>query len=125
MLIASFIVLIFFFTRLSFLKPLYFISQIQDISKQEAALRDRQQAELALQQLNSDLEARVIQRTQHEYMDFVIDGTKRMQGSIENLLTYSRVNTNEQVFSTVDCHSVVQQAIANLAKFTLLDGRLL
>ena len=45
-------------------KPLYFISQIQDISKQEAALGDRQNAELALQQLNSDLEARVIQRTQ-------------------------------------------------------------
>ena len=44
--------------------PLYFISQIQDISKQEAALSDRQQAELSLQQLNSDLEARVVQRTQ-------------------------------------------------------------
>ena len=45
-------------------KPLYFISQIQDISKQEAALSDRQQTEQALQQLNSDLEARVVQRTQ-------------------------------------------------------------
>ena len=44
--------------------PLYFISQIQDISQQEAALRDRQQAQQALQQLNSDLEARVVQRTQ-------------------------------------------------------------
>ena len=44
--------------------PLYFISQIQDISQQEAALGDRQQAELALQQLNIDLEARVTQRTQ-------------------------------------------------------------
>ena len=45
-------------------KPLYFISQIQDISQQQAALRDREQAELALQRLNSDLEARVVQRTQ-------------------------------------------------------------
>ena len=44
--------------------PLYFISQIQDISQQEAAFDDRRQAELALQQLNSDLEARVAQRTQ-------------------------------------------------------------
>ena len=43
--------------------PLYFISQIQDISQQEAALCDRQQAQQALQQLNSDLEARVVQRT--------------------------------------------------------------
>ena len=44
-------------------KPLYFISQIQDISEQKAALRDRQQAERALQQLNTELEARVTKRT--------------------------------------------------------------
>ena len=44
-------------------KPIYFISQIQDISKQKAALRDRQNAERALQQLNTELEARVRQRT--------------------------------------------------------------
>ena len=44
-------------------EPLYFISQIQDISKQEAALRDRQQAQQALQQLNMELEERVRQRT--------------------------------------------------------------
>ncbi len=52
--------------------------------------------------------------TAHEYMDFVIDGTKRMQGLIEDLLTYSRVNTYEQVFSKVDCNSVVLEAITNL-----------
>ena len=44
-------------------KPLYFISQIQDISERQAALRDRQQAERALQQLNTELETRVAQRT--------------------------------------------------------------
>ena len=43
--------------------PLYFISQIQDISERQAALRDRQNAEQALQQLNTELEARVAQRT--------------------------------------------------------------
>ena len=52
--------------------------------------------------------------TAHEYMDFVIDGTKRMQGLIEDLLTYSRVNTYEQVFSKVDCNNVVLEAITNL-----------
>ena len=52
--------------------------------------------------------------TAHEYMDFVIDGTKRMQGLIEALLTYSRVNTQEQILSIVDCNSVVQEAITNL-----------
>ena len=54
--------------------------------------------------------------TAHEYMDFVIDGTKRMQGLIKDLLTYSRVNTYEQVFSKVDCNSVVVEAITNLPK---------
>ena len=52
--------------------------------------------------------------TAHEYINFVIDGTKRMQGLIEDLLTYSRVNTYEQVFSKVDCNSVVIEAITNL-----------
>lgn len=52
--------------------------------------------------------------TAHEYMDFVIDGTRRMQGLIEDLLTYSRVNTHEQVFSQVDCNSIVSEAISNL-----------
>ena len=52
--------------------------------------------------------------TAHEYMDFVIDGTKRMQGLIEDLLTYSRVNTHEQVFSPVDCNNIVAEAITNL-----------
>ena len=44
-------------------KPLYFILQIQDISERQAALRERQQAQRALQQLNTELEARVVQRT--------------------------------------------------------------
>ena len=44
-------------------KPLYFISQIQDISERQTALRERLNAERALQQLNTELEARVVQRT--------------------------------------------------------------
>lgn len=52
--------------------------------------------------------------TAHEYMNFVIDGTKRMQGLIEDLLIYSRVGTSEPVFTLVDCNSIMQEAIANL-----------
>ena len=52
--------------------------------------------------------------TAQEYMNFVVDGTKRMQSLIEDLLTYSRVNTYERVFDNVDCNSVVKEAIANL-----------
>lgn len=52
--------------------------------------------------------------TAQEYMDFVTDGTKRMKSLIEDLLTYSRVGTREQIFSMVDCNEVVEEAIANL-----------
>lgn len=50
----------------------------------------------------------------HDYMDFVTDGTERMQALIEDLLAYSRVGTRQQILSTVDCNSVVTEAIANL-----------
>ena len=40
-----------------------YVGTITDISEQQAALRDRKQAEAALQQLNQDLEAQVAQRT--------------------------------------------------------------
>ena len=52
--------------------------------------------------------------TAHEYMDFVIDGTKRMRELIEDLLAYSRVGTSEPVFSQVDCNSIVREAVVNL-----------
>ena len=72
--------------------PLYFISQIQDITQQEAALRDRQEAEQALQQLNSDLEARVLQRTQELLAtnQFLKTEIKRRQ-QIERELQQSQV----------------------------------
>ena len=52
--------------------------------------------------------------TAQEYMNFVIDGTRRMQGLIEDLLTYSRVETSEQVFSIVDCNSILEEVLSNL-----------
>lgn len=52
--------------------------------------------------------------TAREYMNFITSGTKRMQRLIEDLLTYSRVSTREQIFSRVDCNSIVKEAIANL-----------
>ena len=55
----------------------------------------------------------LLDATAHEYMNFVIDGTKRMQELIEDLLTYSRVNTYEQ-FSKVDCNDIVFEAMTNL-----------
>ena len=57
--------------------------------------------------------------TAHEYIDLAIDGTKRMRGLIEDLLTYSHVGTSEQIFSRVDCNKVVREVISNLS--TLIE----
>lgn len=52
--------------------------------------------------------------TAQSYADFVIDGAKRMQQLIQDLLTYSRVGTRGKEFTPTDCNSVVQQALRNL-----------
>lgn len=52
--------------------------------------------------------------TAHEYMNFAIEGTRRMRGLIEDLLTYSRVSTSERTFSMVDCDRLIEEVISNL-----------
>ena len=58
-----------------------------------------------------DLEAK-------EYIAHAVDGAKRMQGLINDLLTYSRVGTHSQTFTTVDLNDVVKQALHNLETAT-------
>ncbi|MDX2099077.1 MAG: ATP-binding protein [Leptolyngbyaceae cyanobacterium bins.59] len=52
--------------------------------------------------------------TAQSYAEFVIDGAKRMQVLIQDLLAYSRVGTRGKVFADADCNKVVQEAIRNL-----------
>ncbi|MBW4612589.1 MAG: PAS domain S-box protein [Desmonostoc vinosum HA7617-LM4] len=49
-----------------------------------------------------------------EYFAYIVDGAKRMQRLIQDLLAYSRVGTRGQQFTSVDCNSALNSALSNL-----------
>lgn len=49
-----------------------------------------------------------------DYIYFIVDGAKRMHELINDLLTYSRINTHEKEFEKVDMEAVFKQALINL-----------
>ena len=49
-----------------------------------------------------------------EFIAYAVDGAKRMQTLLHDLLEYSRVGTRGQPFSMVNCEHIVEQAMANL-----------
>jgi PAS domain S-box-containing protein len=49
------------------------------------------------------------------FIRFAVDGTKRMQKLITDLLNYSRVGARSKKFSPVDLNPVLQKAVSNLA----------
>ena len=53
--------------------------------------------------------------TAREFMDFVVDGAKRMQVLINDLLAFSRVNTSNRAFTTVDCNALLQRVLEDLS----------
>jgi PAS domain S-box-containing protein len=50
-----------------------------------------------------------------KFMDYARDGAVRMQGLINDLLTYSRVGTRGKPLETADAHALLGEAIRNLA----------
>lgn len=48
---------------------------------------------------------------QRENLDFMIDGSERMQTMIEDLLTYSRVTTNAKPLQEINIHEIVDDLI--------------
>jgi signal transduction histidine kinase len=57
-----------------------------------------------------------------EFISFAIDGATRMQALINDLLTYSRVNTRGWAPKEVDCRRVFDDAVANLKAAIVESG---
>jgi PAS domain S-box-containing protein len=49
-----------------------------------------------------------------KYIHFIVDGTRQMHQVIEDLLSYSRVQTKAREFGLIDAHDSLEQAITNL-----------
>ncbi|MDP4190962.1 MAG: ATP-binding protein, partial [Bacteroidota bacterium] len=56
----------------------------------------------------------ILDENAKEYMNFVVEGAKRMQMLIRELLFYSKISNKEKVVEEVDCSSVLNTAINNL-----------
>jgi len=49
-----------------------------------------------------------------EFISYAVDGAKRMQTLLYDLLEYSRVGTRGKPFRLVECKDIIEQALANL-----------
>jgi PAS domain S-box-containing protein len=51
-----------------------------------------------------------------QYINFIVDGTRQMQQIIQDLLSYSRVQTSAQEFDLLDANKALDRALLNLHK---------
>ncbi len=49
-----------------------------------------------------------------DFIAFAVDGARRMQGLINDILQLSRLGTREKSLSAVDCEAILGEALANL-----------
>jgi PAS domain S-box-containing protein len=52
----------------------------------------------------------------HEFIGFAVDGARRMQALIEDLLAYSRVGSQAKPLQPIDCAAVVQTVLRSLRR---------
>ncbi|HEW78775.1 MAG TPA: cyanobacterial phytochrome A, partial [Phycisphaerales bacterium] len=58
----------------------------------------------------------------NEFIGFAVDGAKRMQTLINDLLAYSRVGTRGRAFKLCDCEATLTKAISSLNKMIEESG---
>jgi len=63
--------------------------------------------------LQTRYEGQLDERAQ-EFITHAVDGTKRMETLINDLLAYSRISTHAKPFAPTDCEVVLREALANL-----------
>ncbi len=51
-----------------------------------------------------------------EYLQFIVDSAENMNHLIEDLLAYSRINTTEHQFATVDPRQVIEKVLSDLTE---------
>lgn len=123
-------------------QPLYFISQIEDVSDLKQADQQLQQLNTQLQKSNKELESFAfiashdlkeplrtvrnfstllqltcgdsLSESGIDYLRRIEQATQRMQTLIDDLLQLSRVATKAAPFTTVDLNQVLAQVVANL-----------
>ncbi len=57
-----------------------------------------------------------------EYMYFAVDGAKRMQALISDLLTYSSVGAQNKTYDLIECEEIIQQVLEVL-KFSVVQDK--
>ena len=55
----------------------------------------------------------------NEFINFAVDGASRMQGLINDLLTFSRIGTKGISFSPTDMNIVLEEVLANIRQSTI------
>lgn len=50
-----------------------------------------------------------------EFLDFILDGTQRMQQLIQSVLLHSAIKREENTDAVTDCNSVIEEVLANLS----------
>ncbi len=50
----------------------------------------------------------------NEFIGFAVDGAKRLNDMINDLLTYSRVSSNKREFKMLDCEQILNETLTNL-----------
>ncbi len=71
---------------------------------------------LYIQLLEEEISGRIDGQAK-EYIQFAIEGTRRMQSLIDDLLSYSRIEMTDTVLQKTDCNHVLDEALRNLQTF--------